>query len=64
MSGQLPNLPAGVKPDTMLLMANIHTTNETVSMRTEMHDLDEVLATLQRFLIASGYKFEGDLIIA
>lgn len=61
MSGQ--QTPA-VKPDTMLLMANIHTTNETVSMRTEMHDLDEVLATLQRFLIAAGYQFEGDLIIS
>lgn len=61
MSGQQTE---GVKPDTMLLMANIRTTNETVSMRTEMHDLDEVLATLQRFLIAAGYQFEGDLIIS
>jgi hypothetical protein len=49
------------KPDTMLLMANIHASNETVSVRSNMGTLPEVLESMERFLRGCGYQFEGEL---
>ena len=50
-----------LKPDTMLLMGNIHTTGECITMRAEMESLPQVLETLERFLRGCGFHFDGEL---
>lgn len=49
------------KPDTMLLMANIHTTGECITVRTQMETLPQVLESLERFLRGCGFQFDGEL---
>ena len=47
--------------DTMLLMGNIRTTGECITMRAEMESLPQVLETLERFLRGCGFHFDGEL---
>ena len=51
------------KQDTMLLMANIRSANETISIRGNMNSLAETLDSMGRFLRAAGFVFEGNLSI-
>ena len=48
------------KPDTMMLMANIYTTGECVTIRSEMCDLESVVATFERFLKSAGFDFPAE----
>ena len=48
-----------LKPDTMLLMGNIHSTGECITMRSQMDDVDEVVNTLNRFIKAVGFDTDG-----
>jgi len=48
-------------PDTMLLMGNIRTTGESITVRAEMESLPQVLETIERFLRGCGYQFDGEL---
>lgn len=51
------------KPDTMLLLGNIHTSGECVTMRAQMDNLDNVLDVFERFLTAVGFVLDGSLVI-
>lgn len=53
--------PEEIRPDTMILMANINNRTESVTMRAEMHSLPEVLETIERFIRGCGYNPEGQL---
>lgn len=49
------------QPDTMLLMGNIRTTGECITVRAEMQSLPQVLESIERFLRGCGYCFDGEL---
>ena len=51
------------KPDTMLLLGNIHTSGECITMRAQMDNLDDVIGVFERFLIAVGFELDGQLVI-
>ena len=47
--------------DTMVLMANIRTSGETVTFRASMDSLPQVLEVVEKFIRACGYCPEGVL---
>lgn len=49
------------EPDTMSLLGTIRSTGESVSVRAPLADLPTVLESLERFLRACGYQFDGVL---
>jgi len=51
------------KPDTMLLMGNIHTSGECITMRAKLDNLEDVLGVFERFLQATGFVLDGSLVI-
>ena len=51
------------KPDTMLLMGNIHTSGECITMRAALDNLEDVLGVFERFLQATGFVLDGELVI-
>lgn len=51
------------KPDTMLLMGNIHTSGECITMRARLDNLEDVLDVFERFLQATGFVLDGQLVI-
>ena len=51
------------KPDTMLLLGNIQTTGECITVRAELESLDKAIESFERFLRGCGFVFDGELVI-
>jgi len=47
--------------DTLLLMANIRSTGECVSVRVGLDSFEQTLKVMERFLRGCGYYIEGEL---
>jgi hypothetical protein len=45
--------------DTMTLMASIKSTGESIVVTANMDDIQETLESIERFLRASGFIFDG-----